>query len=109
MLAYIQILNPNLEQLPCKAIPATPAGACAPSSPRPGRAGATSCAAPLPPPWPVPPGAAAAQSNLVPATAAIEHPRAAEHSKGLGQPVATDGYGKPSKYEANVQRRPSPA
>ena len=22
-----------------------------------------------------------------------------EHSKGLGQPVATDGYGKPSKYE----------
>ena len=31
-----------------------------------------------------------------------------EHSKGLGQPVATDGYGKPSKYEANVQRRQSP-
>jgi sulfane dehydrogenase subunit SoxC len=31
-----------------------------------------------------------------------------EHSKGLGQPVATDGYGKPSRYEANVQRRPSP-
>ena len=31
-----------------------------------------------------------------------------EHSKGLGQPVATDGYGKPSKYEANVQRRMSP-
>jgi len=31
-----------------------------------------------------------------------------EHSRGLGQPVATDGYGKPSKYEANVQRRPSP-
>ncbi len=30
------------------------------------------------------------------------------HSKGLGQPVATDGYGKPSKYESNVQRRPSP-
>ena len=30
------------------------------------------------------------------------------HSKGLGQPVATDGYGKPSKYEANVQRRQSP-
>jgi len=27
------------------------------------------------------------------------------HSKGLGQPVATDGYGKPSKHEANVQRR----
>lgn len=31
-----------------------------------------------------------------------------EHSKGLGQPVATDGYGKPSKHEANVQRRISP-
>ncbi len=31
-----------------------------------------------------------------------------EHSKGLGQSVATDGYGKPSKYEANVQRRQSP-
>ena len=30
------------------------------------------------------------------------------HSKGLGQPVATDGYGKPSKFEANVQRRTSP-
>ena len=31
-----------------------------------------------------------------------------EHSKGLGQPVVTDGYGKPSKYEGNVQRRQSP-
>lgn len=31
-----------------------------------------------------------------------------EHSKGLGQPVVTDGYGKPSKWEANVQRRQSP-
>jgi sulfane dehydrogenase subunit SoxC len=31
-----------------------------------------------------------------------------EHSKGLGQPVVTDGYGKPSKYESNVQRRQSP-
>ncbi len=31
-----------------------------------------------------------------------------EHSRGLGQPVATDGYGKPSKWEANVQRRQSP-
>ncbi len=30
------------------------------------------------------------------------------HTTGLGQPVVTDGYGKPSKYEANVQRRPSP-
>ena len=31
-----------------------------------------------------------------------------EHSKGLGQAVATDGYGKPSKFEANLQRRQSP-
>jgi sulfane dehydrogenase subunit SoxC len=30
------------------------------------------------------------------------------HSKGLGQAVATDGYGRPSKHEANVQRRRSP-
>jgi sulfane dehydrogenase subunit SoxC len=30
------------------------------------------------------------------------------HSTGLGQGVATDGYGKPSKFEANVQRRQSP-
>ena len=27
------------------------------------------------------------------------------HTTGLGQGVATDGYGKPSKFEANVQRR----
>jgi len=31
-----------------------------------------------------------------------------EHTKGLGQPVATEGYGKPSQFEVNVQRRPSP-
>ena len=31
-----------------------------------------------------------------------------EHTTGLGQPVVTDGYGKPSKYETNVQRRQSP-
>ncbi|MEO8281609.1 MAG: sulfite dehydrogenase [Ideonella sp.] len=30
------------------------------------------------------------------------------HSRGLGRPVVTDGYGKPSQYEANVQRRSSP-
>ena len=30
-----------------------------------------------------------------------------EHSKGLGQGVATQGYGLPSKHEAHVQRRPS--
>ena len=31
-----------------------------------------------------------------------------EHSKGLGQGVATDGYGKPSRFESNLQRRQSP-
>ena len=31
-----------------------------------------------------------------------------EHSRSLGQPVAAVGYGRPSKYEGNVQRRPSP-
>ena len=30
------------------------------------------------------------------------------HSKGLGQPVASRGYGLPSKFEENVQRRESP-
>ncbi len=30
------------------------------------------------------------------------------HSTGLGQGVASPGYGSPSKFEANVQRRPSP-
>ena len=47
--------------------------------------------------------------NPVPATGGdpniLELP---EHSKALGQGVATDGYGKPSKYETNVQRRQSP-
>lgn len=31
-----------------------------------------------------------------------------EHSRGLGRPVANDLYGKPSTFEANVQRRISP-
>ena len=31
-----------------------------------------------------------------------------EHATGLGQGVATEGYGKPSKYESNLQRRQSP-
>ncbi|HET7728830.1 MAG TPA: sulfite dehydrogenase [Usitatibacter sp.] len=31
-----------------------------------------------------------------------------EHSKGLGQPVASRGYGSPSQYEKNLQRRESP-
>jgi sulfane dehydrogenase subunit SoxC len=53
--------------------------------------------------------AALAQANPVPAAGGdpniLELP---EHSRGLGQPVVTDGYGKPSKFEANVQRRQSP-
>ena len=31
-----------------------------------------------------------------------------DHSRALGQGVATDGYGRPSKHEANLQRRQSP-
>ena len=31
-----------------------------------------------------------------------------EHSKSLGLPVAATGYGLPSKWERNIQRRPSP-
>jgi sulfane dehydrogenase subunit SoxC len=31
-----------------------------------------------------------------------------EHSKSLGQPVAARGYGEPSQYETNLQRRQSP-
>ncbi|MEO7056649.1 MAG: sulfite dehydrogenase [Caldimonas sp.] len=31
-----------------------------------------------------------------------------EHSRALGQPVATSGYGSPSKWEKGVQRRQSP-
>ena len=52
---------------------------------------------------------AMAQTNPVPAeggdTNILNLP---EHAKGLGQGVVTDGYGKPSKYEVNVQRRQSP-
>ncbi|MFO0458238.1 MAG: sulfite dehydrogenase [Burkholderiales bacterium] len=54
-------------------------------------------------------GAARATSNPVPAggddPAILELP---EHTRGLGQAVVTDGYGRPSKHEANVQRRQSP-
>ena len=31
-----------------------------------------------------------------------------EHSRGLGQAVASEGYGKPSQYESSLQRRQSP-
>jgi sulfane dehydrogenase subunit SoxC len=57
-------------------------------------------------------GAAAgaqAQSNPVPVEGGDPHIlNLPAHTTGLGQPVVTDGYGKPSKYEANVQRRQSP-
>ena len=64
-------------------------------------------------------GAATGLATSVPAAFATSNPVPADggdpnildlpaHSKGLGQPVVTDGYGKPSRFEANVQRRQSP-
>jgi sulfane dehydrogenase subunit SoxC len=62
--------------------------------------------------------AAAAAGVAVPRAVAQANPVAGDgdpniltlpaHTRGLGQPVVTDGYGKPSKFEANVQRRQSP-
>ncbi|MFM2239333.1 MAG: hypothetical protein RJA69_707, partial [Pseudomonadota bacterium] len=63
--------------------------------------------------------AAAAASAAVPAAWARGNPvppeggdpqilNLPEHATGLGQGVATDGYGKPSRFEANIQRRQSP-
>ena len=51
-----------------------------------------------------------AQSNPVPLSGGDPNIlNLPEHSVGLGQSVASDsGYGKPSKYESNVQRRQSP-
>jgi len=52
---------------------------------------------------------ALAQSNPVPAEGGDPNIlNLPEHSRGLGQPVASEGYGKPSRFEANVQRRTSP-
>jgi sulfane dehydrogenase subunit SoxC len=54
-------------------------------------------------------GGAAAQANAVRADSGDPHIlELPEHSRALGQAVATDGYGKPSRYEANLQRRQSP-
>jgi sulfane dehydrogenase subunit SoxC len=54
-------------------------------------------------------GAAAAQTTPVPPQGGDPHIlNLPTHSTGLGQGVATDGYGRPSQYEKNVQRRPSP-
>ena len=52
--------------------------------------------------------ALAARAQAVPADGDPNILNLPPHSRGLGQPVVTDGYGKPSKYEANVQRRQSP-
>ena len=54
---------------------------------------------------------AAVAAPLAAAQAAAGDPAILElpaHSTGLGQPVASEGYGKPSRHEANVQRRQSP-
>ena len=52
---------------------------------------------------------ARAQSNPVPAGGGDPNIlNLPEHSTGLGKPVVSDGYGKPSQFEANVQRRSSP-
>ncbi len=56
-------------------------------------------------------GGAAVQAGAQPSPVGEGDPailKLPAHSTGLGQPVATDGYGRPSKYEGNVQRRPSP-
>ena len=54
-------------------------------------------------------GAARAQANPVPAGGGDPNIlNLPPHSLSLGQPVALEGYGKPSKYEANLQRRQSP-
>jgi sulfane dehydrogenase subunit SoxC len=58
---------------------------------------------------------AAASASTAAATAALANTESDQHiltlpahSKGLGQGVATLGYGQPSSFEANVQRRQSP-
>jgi sulfane dehydrogenase subunit SoxC len=52
---------------------------------------------------------AMAQSNPVPAEGGDPNIlNLPEHTTGLGQGVAVEGYGKPSKFETNLQRRQSP-
>ncbi|MFA9216139.1 MAG: hypothetical protein ACEQSK_03440 [Sphingomonadaceae bacterium] len=50
--------------------------------------------------------AAAAAGNVIDGDSAILNLPA--HSKTLGQPVAALGYGAPSQWEKNLQRRESP-
>ena len=53
--------------------------------------------------------AARAQSNPVSADGGDSNIlQLPAHTRGLGQPVVSDGYGRPSKFESNVQRRTSP-
>jgi sulfane dehydrogenase subunit SoxC len=53
--------------------------------------------------------AALSQANPVPSEGGDPNIlKLPEHTTGLGKPVVTDGYGRPSRYEANVQRRQSP-
>ena len=53
--------------------------------------------------------AALSQGNPVPAEGGDPNIlNLPEHSKALGQGVATSGYGSPSKFESNLQRRQSP-
>ncbi len=52
---------------------------------------------------------AGAQANPVPAEGGDPNIlNLPTHSTSLGQSVVTDGYGRPSRWEANVQRRQSP-
>ena len=54
---------------------------------------------------------AAAMSTAATVASAADDPNIInlpEHSTGLGQPVALTGYGAPSRYEKNLQRRESP-
>jgi sulfane dehydrogenase subunit SoxC len=51
---------------------------------------------------------AAAQANPAPLEGDPNILKLPEHSTALGRPVAAEPYGKPSKYEVNVQRRQSP-
>lgn len=53
--------------------------------------------------------AALAQGNPVPTEGGDPNIlKLPEHTTGLGQGVAAEGYGKPSQFEVNVQRRQSP-
>ena len=56
-------------------------------------------------------GGAAAIASLTTRAEFVGDPNILElpaHSKGLGKPVAATGYGQPSQYEQNLQRRESP-